>query len=160
MCKRCDITTVKFKSSALDTVRSLIQNTIDACYLGVYPEEAVLFFKDWHCDKNILKDANDGHTIVLERDNKIIGTGTIVGDEIKRVFVAPVFQKNGFGKILMQQLEEKAISAGTKVVKLDASLPAKKFYDSLDYVTLEETFLEVENNKKLYYYKMEKSLIK
>jgi GNAT superfamily N-acetyltransferase len=160
MCKRCDITIRKFKSSDLDTVRGLIQNTIDVCYSDVYSKEAVRFFKDWHCDENVLKDAKEGYTIVLERDSRIIGTGTIVGDEIKRVFVEPAFQKHGFGNILMQKLEEKALSAGVGVIKLDASLSSKRFYDSLGYVTLEETFLEVENGKKLDYHKMEKSLKK
>jgi len=129
------------------------------CYSDVYSKEAVRFYKDWHCDENVLKDANEGHTIVLEKDSRIIGTGTFVGDEIKRVFVEPAFQKYGFGKLIVQKLEGKALLAGVGVVKLDASLPSKKFYDSLGYVTLEKTFLEVENNEKLYYYKMEKSLI-
>ena len=160
MCQRCDITIRKFKSSDLDIVRGLIQNTIDVCYSDVYSKEAVRFFKDWHCDENVLKDAKEGYTIVLERDSRIIGTGTIVGDEIKRVFIEPPFQKNGFGKILMQKLEEKALLSGISVVKLDASLPSKKFYDLLGYATLEETFLEVENDKKLDYYKMQKSVIK
>jgi GNAT superfamily N-acetyltransferase len=159
MCKKCDITIRKFKSSDLDTVRNLIQNTIDVCYSDVYSKEAVRFFKDWHCDENVLKDSKEGYTIVLNKDSRIIGTGTIVGDEIKRIFVEPTFQKYGFGKILMQKLEEKALSTCIGVVKLDASLPSKKFYDLLGYVTLEETFLEVENCKKLDYYKMEKALI-
>ena len=150
----------KFKTSDLDTARDLIRNTIDVCYSGVYSEEAVRFFEGWHCDENILKDANEGHTIVLEKDGRIIGTGTIIGNEIKGVFVEPAFQKYGFGKLLMQKLEEKAFSAGIRVVKLDASLPSKKFYDSLGYITVEKTFLEVENSKRLDYYKMEKSLIR
>ena len=156
MSKQDNISIRKFKSSDLCIVRSLIQNTIDVCYSNVYSKEAVRFFKDWHCDENVLKDANEGHTIVLERVSRIIGTGTIVGDEIKRVFVDPAFQKNGFGKILMQKLEGKALLAGVGVVKLDASLPSKRFYDSLGYVTLEETFLEVENGKRLDYFKMQK----
>jgi len=131
MCNRCDITTRKFKSSDLDAVRGLIQETIDACYSDVYPKEAVRFFKDWHCDENVLKEAEEGYTIVLERDSRIIGTGTIVGDEIKRVFVDPSFQKSGFGTIFMQNLEAKALLAGVGVVRLDASLPSIKFYDSL-----------------------------
>jgi GNAT superfamily N-acetyltransferase len=96
----------------------------------------------------------------LEKDNQIIGIGTLLGDEIMRVFVDPAFQKRGFGKLIMQKLEEKALSAGIDIVKLDASLPSKKFYDSLAYVTLEKTFLEVENNERLDYYKMEKLLIR
>lgn len=157
MSDRRDITVRNFKPSDLDAVRDLIQDTIDVCYSHVYQKEAVRFFKDWHCDKNVLKDAKGGYTIVLERDGRIIGTGTIVGDEIKRVFVKPSFQKSGFGAILMQKLEAKALSAGVGVVKLDASLPSKTFYDSLGYTTLEETFLEVENDEKLRYYKMQKT---
>ena len=142
----------------MGAVKDLICNTIDVCYSSAYPKEAVWFFKDWHCDENVLKDANEGDTIVLEKDSRIIGTGTIVGDEIKRVFIEPTFQKNGFGKLIMRKLEEKALLHGVSIVKLDASLPSKRFYDSLGYVTIEETFLEVENGKRLDYYKMEKLL--
>ena len=159
MSKQDNFSIRKFKTCDLDTIRGLIQNTIDVCYSDVYSKEAVRFFKDCHCDENVLKDASEGHTIVLKKDSRIIGTGTIVGDKIKRLFVEPAFQKNGFGKILMQRLEEKAFLTGVGSVKLNASLPSKKFYDSLGYATLEETFLEVENGKRLDYYKMQKALI-
>jgi GNAT superfamily N-acetyltransferase len=148
----------KFKLSDLDTVRDLIHNTIDISYSGVYNAEAIKFFKDYHNDKNILKDAKEGYTIVLESNNQIIATGTIIDEYITRVFVNPEFQKHGFGKLIMQKLEEKSLSTGISVIKLDVSLPSKKFYDSFGYITLEKTFVEVENGKKLHYYKMEKSL--
>lgn len=146
-----------FKTFDLDAVKSLIYRTIDACYCNVYPKEAVAFFNDHHRDNNILKDAQEGHTIVLEIGNQIIGTGTIMGDEIKRVFVDPAFQKRGYGKVIMRHLEAKASANEISIIKLDSSLPAKKFYDSLGYITLEKTFKQVENGKKLDYYKMEKS---
>jgi len=158
MIKQNSIKIRRFRKTDLADVRILIYETIDACYQRVYCAEAVRFFKDWHCDDRILKDAQQGYTIVLEKGNQIIGTGTIVDNHIVRVFVDPVFQKHGFGKLIMNKLEEKAISLGIKDVKLDASIPSKKFYDLLDYVTAEETFLEVENNKRLDYYKMEKAL--
>jgi len=150
----------KFKSADLADVRELIYRTIDACYSGIYCAEAVKFFKDWHHDRKILKNAKEGYTIVVEKDNQIIGTGTIVGDEIMRVFVDPAFHKCGVGKLIMRRLERKAVSAGIEVVKLDASLPSKRFYELLGYVLLEETFVEVENNEKLDYYKMKKALVR
>lgn len=153
-----DISIRKFRPSDLSAVKNLIHNTIDVCYSTTYPKEAIKFFKGYHCEENILKGAEEGHTIVLEQGDQIVGTGTIVDDHIVRVFVDPAFQKNGFGKLIMRKLEEKALLQGVSVVKLDASLPSKKFYDLLGYVTLEETFLEVENGKRLDYYKMEKSL--
>ncbi|MHC4463088.1 MAG: GNAT family N-acetyltransferase [Planctomycetota bacterium] len=158
MSEQKNISINEFRSSDLTAVKHLIHNTIDNCYTETYPKEAVQFFKDWHCDERILEDANKGHTIVLEKNSQIIGTGTILEDEIKRVFVEAKLQKQGLGKLIMRKLEEKAASLGIDVIKLDASIPSKKFYDSLGYVTLEETFLEVENGKRLYHYKMEKSL--
>lgn len=148
----------EFEGSDLPAIKALVDRTIDVCYVGFYPREAVQFFKDWHCNDRIVTDAAEGHTVVIEQDGQVIGTGTIVGDEIKRVFVDPAFQKRGFGRLIMRELEDRAISAGIGAVKLDASLPSKEFYDSLGYVTLEKTFLEVENNKRLDFYKMEKAL--
>ena len=148
----------------MSAVKELIRNTIDICYpadpsaplRAGYPEEAIQYFKQYHCDKNILKGAVKGWTIVLEKNNRVIGTGTIIDDHIMRVFVNPKFQKRGFGKLIMSKLEEKATSSGVNKVKLDASLPSKKFYDTLGYKLCEKTYVKLENNKKLYYYKMSK----
>jgi hypothetical protein len=60
MIEEDDIFIREFRSSDLRAIKSLIYNTIDVCYSDVYPEEAVQFFKDWHCDENILKGANEG----------------------------------------------------------------------------------------------------
>jgi GNAT superfamily N-acetyltransferase len=148
-----------FSRSDLADVKELIYNTIDICYLADYPKEAIKFFKKYHCDKNILKGAAKGWTIVLDKGNHIIGTGTIIDNHIMRVFVDPKFQKRGFGKLIMNKLEKKALSMGLRTVKLGASLPSKKFYALLGYYTREKSYVEVDNNKKLYYYKMVKSLI-
>ena len=148
----------EFLNNDLVDVKSLVHRTIDVCYSSVYCAEAVQFFKDWHHDEKILENAEKGYTIILEKSNKMVGTGSIVDNEIMRVFVDPAFQKQGFGKLIMKKLEEKALSQGIDVIKLDASIPAKKFYDDLGYITLEETFLELKDNKRLDYYKMQKSL--
>ncbi|MBN2181840.1 MAG: GNAT family N-acetyltransferase [Sedimentisphaerales bacterium] len=158
MCERSGVKVRKFEGSDLDVVRDLIHITIDACYPEHYCAEAVQFFKDWHYDEKILKNAAEGYTIVLEQNGRIVGTGTLIGNEIVRVFIDPAFQKSGFGKLVMQKLEENALSKGINIVKLDASLPSKVFYDLLGYVTLEETFIEVGDNKRLDYYKMRKIL--
>ncbi|UCG59301.1 MAG: hypothetical protein JSU70_07280 [Phycisphaerales bacterium] len=50
------------------------------------------------------------------------------------------------------------MAGGSETIELDASIPSKKFYDSLCCVTSEETFWEVANNKRLNLYKVQKSL--
>jgi GNAT superfamily N-acetyltransferase len=158
MAERTNIRIRRFTQRDLPAVRELIYNTIDVCYLADYVKGAIQFFKQYHSDQNILKGAADGWTIVLEENHHIVATGTIIGDHITRVFVDPEFQKRGLGRLIMHKLEEKAISTGVKAVNLDASLPSKKFYDSLGYTTSEAAYLEVENDEKLHYYKMNKAL--
>lgn len=158
MAKRTDIRIRRFRKRDLPAVKELIDNTIDICYPADYPKEAVQYFKRYHCDDNISKGAAKGWTIVLEKNNRLIGTGTIIDNHIMRVFVNPKFQKHGLGKLIMDKLEEKATSSGINKVKLDASLPSKTFYDTLGYKTREKTYVKVDNGKKLHYYKMDKVL--
>lgn len=158
MAKRTDIRIRRFSRSDLAAVKELIDNTIDICYPADYPKEAIQYFKQYHCEENISKGAAKGWTIVLEKNNRVIGTGTIIDNHIMRVFVNPKFQKRGLGKLIMNKLEDKAISSGVNKVKLDASLPSKTFYDTLGYKTREKTYVKLDNGKKLHYCKMNKGL--
>ena len=106
----------------------------------------------------ILRDALDGCTLVFDKAGRIVATGTLAGDEIKRVFVAPALQGRGFGRLIMQHLEEQAVTLGIDTVRLDASLPAKSFYNHLGYITVEPAFLTVENGRRLDYFRMQKSV--
>lgn len=142
----------------LFALKSLIHRTIAVCYAGHYCTEAVHFFLDYHSEQAVLRDAQEGRTVVLDKAGRILGTGTLVGDEIKRVFVDPAFHKHGFGRRIMQHLEATAATSGVTVVRLDASLPSKAFYDELGYVTLRQASLDVENGRRLDFYKMQKTL--
>jgi len=144
----------EFLTTDLFAVKSLVHRTIAVCYPGHYCLEAVRFFANYHSEQAILQDAKEGCTLVLDRAGRILGTGTLVGDEIKRLFIEPGLQRHGLGRLIMQRLESRAISLGIGTVRLDASLPAKAFYDSLGYTTLGETFLSVENGRRLDYFKM------
>ncbi len=148
----------EYRPSDLIAVKRLIHTTIDACYPSAYPPEAVNFFKEYHSDEAIANRAEQGHTVVLEQHGRIIGTGTLVGDYITAVFVEHSSQKHGFGQRIMAFLESQARSAGVRSVTLDASLPSKRFYDSLGYVVVEEASRPVANDKTLDFYRMRKDL--
>ncbi len=148
----------KFRGTDLFAVKSLVHRTIAICYSGQYCLEVVRFFINYHDEQAILRDALDGCTLVLDRSGRIFGTGTLVGDEIKRVFVEPGLQRHGLGRLIVQRLEEKAASLGVGTVRLDASLPAKAFYDNLGYVTVEATSLPVENGRRLDFFRMQKAV--
>jgi GNAT superfamily N-acetyltransferase len=147
-----------FRPTDLPALKSLIHRTIGACCPSHYCAEAVRFFLNYHDEAAILGDAQEGHTIVLERAGRIFGTGTWVGEEIKRVFVNPVFQKLGLGRLIIEQLERAAARRGIPVVRLDASLRCQAFYDRLGYATIERAFLKLENTRRLEFFRMQKVL--
>jgi len=146
----------KFEQKDIEPVYSLIVDTLDKSYAGVYPEEAIDFFKEYHNKDNILHDCDKGYTIVIEYYGRIVGTGTLTGTNIRRVFVDSNFQRHGLGLVITKELERKAFEQGIKVVDLSASLVAKKFYDRLGYNTVEEKNVDVGNNRKLHYFEMTK----
>lgn len=153
-------TTIRgFQRLDLAALRALVQQTITTCYPGHYSPEAVRFFVNYHADEAILRDAEAGCVVVLDKAGRLLGTGTLVDDEIKRVFVAPVFQRQGLGRRLLRHLEELATLQGARTITLDASLPSKTFYDRLGYVTTEAASLPVENGRRLDFFKMRKTLV-
>lgn len=148
----------EFRRDDLEALKSLIYKTVEVSYADVYPDEAIAYFKDYHSEENILSDAREGYIVILELNEKIIGTGTLLDTNIRRVFIDPSYQQKGFGKLVMHKLEERALEKGISILDLSASLVAKRFYDSLGYITQKEDYIPLENNQKLHYYEMIKKL--
>jgi N-acetylglutamate synthase-like GNAT family acetyltransferase len=139
-------------------VYDLIQNAIDVSYHKVYSKEAIEFFKAHHSVEHILDDASNGYMIIAEREGELLGTATLLGSNIRRVFVNPEYQHSGVGKLLVQDLQKKASFKQLTVVDLEASLSSKLFWQSLGFTVREKDYVPVRNNRKLRYYKMFKTL--
>lgn len=148
-----------YNEQDLERLNFIIQNTIKRSYMDFYPQEAIDYFSELHSTENLKKDIPKGFTFMLELKNEILASGSIVENEIKRVFVLPEYQGMGFGKKIMLKLEETAINNGLDEVKLCASLPSKDFYLSLGYEIVRFNYIEVKNNERLEYYYMEKYLM-
>jgi GNAT superfamily N-acetyltransferase len=146
-----------FHPRDLDDVHSLVVRTIDESYPPFYTPLVIEFFKKYHQKERILHDADRGVIIVLEDNGRIQATGTIVETSIRRVFVYPGCQRRGYGKMIMSELETKAVERRLKYVELDASLFAKKFYLDLHYVIMKHGAYQLTPNDILGYYKMAKS---
>ena len=148
----------QLKHEDIESVFGLIQNTIDVSYYGVYPTEAIEFFKDYHSAEHIISDAATGYTIVAECNGEILGTGTLLGTNIRRVFVRPLHQHRGIGKLIVQELEIKASTEKSATLDLEASLVSRQFWELLGFVAQREEYIPVQNGQKLHYCKMVKTL--
>jgi len=142
----------------LTAVYDLVQATIKISYADIYPPEAIEFFKNYHSRENILKDLQAAYIVVAESDGQIVGTGTLSGKDVGRVFIDPAHQHHGIGQLIAQELERKARSAGLAKLELSSSLKAREFWESEGFVFIKEFALPVANNKQLIYYEMAKKL--
>lgn len=138
------------KADLVSEIYELIHRTIEEIYTKYYPDEAVRFFLELHCEENILKDISDGKVYAVTLEQDVIGTGTLDGNHIKRVFVLPQFQGQGIGTLIMDFFESEIIK-NHGAVWLDSSLPAGKFYHSRGYITKEYQQYKLENDKVLAY---------
>ncbi len=147
-----------YNKKDLERLKFIVDTTINKSYAFIYPEEAIEYFLNLHSKENMEKDIPKGYTFMFELEGKVIGSGSIVGNEIKRVFVLPRYQGRGCGRKIMAKIEETALSKGIRQVELCASLPSKDFYLALGYRIVRATHLIVNKKKKLKYYDMEKYL--
>ena len=142
-----------------ELIFNLVQDTINAVYPRYYPKPVVEFFCGIHSRDNINRDIEEGCVRVLWNDGRIVGTGSCKGSHITRVFVAPEFQGQGYGRRIMENLERE-IAREYPSICLDASLPAAHFYESRGYKTVRHGKREVEDNAILVYEMMEKQMTK
>lgn len=150
---------IKATEKDLEQIVTLVQETIQTIYPKYYPKEVVEFFCELHCKENIFKDIKDGFVGILKNDDEIVGTGCYKDNHITRVYVKPIYQKQGYGSYIMQCLEN-AIGLNYEAVYLDASLPASHLYEKRGYKTIKHEQWNVENGVILVYEIMEKSLVK
>jgi ribosomal protein S18 acetylase RimI-like enzyme len=136
----------------------LIYGTIDACYSGAYSCEAIDYFKEYNNTESILNDILKGHFLILTCGEEIIGTGTLLGSNIRRIFIKPEYQNMGLGKRIMYELEKEALEEKVRVTDLHSSLTAHSFYTALGYRVQSEEVVQVKNGQNLRYYIMVKNL--
>jgi GNAT superfamily N-acetyltransferase len=144
----------------LEEFRRMVCATIDQSYAGVYSSGAIRFFKEYHSLENIRSDAAHGQTIVALDKGEIIGTGTLLGSNIRRVFVVPSLQGRGLGGMIMAELERRAAEAMADIVDLDSSMVSVDFYRRRGYQEGERSSIGLEGGETLEYVPMRKSIIR
>ena len=147
-----------FRKTDLTPLHRMIYDTIEASYSNVYPPRAVEFFKEYHSEKKIAERSLVGEILVMEEDDSILATGSLIGAEIAGVFVYPVYQRQGYGKAIMAELERRAKAKGLSEINLSVSLPSRKFYENLGYNILADNALDVGEGQYLKYWLGRKTL--
>lgn len=110
------------KPEDIQELKTLIYETIDKCYSDTYSCEAIDYFKEYNNTESILNDILKGHFLILACGKEIIGTGTLPGSNIRRIFVKPEYQNMELGQRIMHELEKEALEEEVRVTDLHTSL--------------------------------------
>lgn len=145
----------KVSLADLSAVRDIVHQTIQAIYPRYYPKGAVDFFLSHHCEANLSADIISQEVFLLEVEEMPVGTVTVKGFDVCRLFVLPQYQGKGYGGTLLDFAEQLIANISEKI-RLDASLPAKKIYLKRRYKETESHAILTENGDYLFYEVMEK----
>lgn len=84
--------------------------------------------------------------VLLSENGQAVGTGRVrLVDEygkLQRVAILKEFRQHGFGKIIIQKLEELSSELGATKAKLDAQVHAIGFYEKLGYSVQSDVFMD------------------
>ena len=138
-----------------ETVKTIVHTTIKEIYPHYYPAGAVKFFLSHHSDENIKAAILAGQVYLYESEGSFLATGSIVKDELCRLFVLPSYQGAGIGSELMSFLEGMIFTSYPQV-KLDSSLPGYDLYIKRGYKPERYQKLLTENGDYLCYHEMVK----
>lgn len=127
---------VKAQIDDFEEVKRITQDTIKQIYPHYYPAGVVKFFQEHHSDNNIMTDIIHGKVYLIRDGMEYVGTVTIDGNEINRLFVLPKFQNKGYGTAIMEYAENKIFEYFPEI-QLHASLPGKKLYKKRAYFEVE-----------------------
>jgi len=146
----------KYSDLHFNNVFDVIHKTIEEIYSKYYPRSAVDFFHNHHSKENMEKQMPNEFTLVLTDNNKVAGTGTLSGNEIKRFFILPEYQGNGYGKKLLAELEKNVDRNKFDEFTLASSLGAVGFYKKNDYSYNSYRTIDLSDGNYLCYLEMVK----
>ena len=141
--------------SDLEPVLQITHDTISEIYSHYYAEGVVGFFLGHHSREHILSDIENEIVWLLEEGGNAVGTVTIKGNAVNRLFVLPEWQSHGYGSQLMDFAEDKIAERFT-YVHIDSSLAAKEMYLKRGYKEKKTCRILEDNGDILIYDEMEK----
>ena len=136
---------IEVNYSEIDTIKSIAFPAWEATYLKIVSKEQFDFmYNEMYSIDSLKKQFSDGHKFFILYENKIpaafvsfVAEGNII--KIPKLYVHPSHQKKGFGKILLEKVEE--ICKGKfKAIELNVNRfnPAQYFYQKFGFNIMSE----------------------
>ena len=140
-------------------INSLIERTIHQSYRTTYSNSAIKFFSEFHSCEEITNRMKNGLVLVAYDSDKLVGTGSLLGNKILGVFIDPEEQRKGIGATIMRHLENQASKLGCSTIELSVSLPSYDFYQKIGYSGFKPVKKILSDSSAVDYYHATKNLV-
>ncbi|MEH1844487.1 MAG: GNAT family N-acetyltransferase [Nostoc sp.] len=142
-----------------EEIMKLFYDTVHEVNIHDYTEEQVDAWAPANMDIDVwIKDLGSKFTYVAEEQGKIIGFGELEANgHIDRFYCHQDFQRKGIGKKILEQLELKAKVLKIEKLFTEASITAKPFFESQNFIVVKQQEVK-RRDQKLINFVMEKSI--
>jgi GNAT superfamily N-acetyltransferase len=153
--------------SDLRHIQEIAFSTWPVAYSSILGKEQLDYMLDLFYDKtSLVQQMNDGHIfLMLEEDNEPIGFASFsaIDSEITKLhklYILPHTQKKGVGKLLLNEVIERATKSGAQKLQLNVNRynKAVKFYVKMGFRILTQADINIGHNYFMNDYVMEKKL--
>lgn len=142
----------------LNTVTKIVQQTIREQYPHYYPAGAVALFLEGHSAVHIGADVEKNIVWLAEDDTGApVGTITIDGNHLTRLYVLPSAQGRGYGGAMLD-FAEAQVAKNHDTAVLETTPLGRLIYRKRGYVETDYHLMWAENGDLLAYDDMEKVL--
>ena len=130
----------RFEPGDAPTVANLIAETMRVSNAGDYPRERLEPLIAYFSPEKLCQLATERYVLVALADQRLVATGALDDDQLATFFVHPHYQRRGVGTRLLRALEHAAREAGTRRLRVEASLTGAPFYERHGYRRVGEPF--------------------
>lgn len=126
--------------SDLASMRRLYADTVSQVCSADYSQDQIAVWIRTADDQNRwLGVIRLQKVIIAERNNKILGFGTLRDHNyIDFFYISGDHQRKGIASLILEQLELHARQSGTRTITCDVSITARGFFEKNGYVVIRE----------------------
>lgn len=140
-----EVSQAKIRPATIDDANAILEVHYGAVHETADKDYPIEILSEWSPEvdekrltdfQKQLREGKDGEKLyVVELENQIAGFGAIVpaNQELRAVYVSPMFARRSVGKLILEHLEKEALFLGVKELHLDSSLTAEAFYIKYGY---------------------------
>lgn len=126
----------RFTAEDAEQLSQLIKRTLRNVNSRDYSMDAIESLIPFFTPESLIQQASEQYMIVCIDEGELVGVASLDGDRVRTVFVDADRQRLGIGKLLMADIEARAIETHQTWLYLHAALSAENFYQALGYKSI------------------------